>query len=86
MIKEYVKSIEPVCGDEKEFIVILNYEKQKEAVKKIIGKGKILSTIAGILTKLQYENKELKITGNKILIKNVQSVDEVKELLNKLFT
>jgi hypothetical protein len=84
-VREYVKNIEETCGDEREYVVILKHDKQEEALQKIVDKGKVLSTVAGALIKVKYKNKDLRMVGNKILIKNIQSIDEAKDLLNELF-
>jgi hypothetical protein len=84
-VREYVKNIEETCGDEREYVVILKHDKQEEALQKIVDKGKVLSTVAGALIKVKYKNKDLRMVGNKILIKNIQSIDEAKNLLNELF-
>jgi hypothetical protein len=86
VIEKYIRSIEHVCGEEKQFIVTLNYEVHQEAIQKIISKSKIVSTVAGILLKLEYKSKELKVTGNKILVKDVQDASEVKKLLSELLS
>ena len=84
-VREYVKNIEETCGDEREYLVILKHDKQEEALQKIVDKGKVLSTVAGALIKVKYKNKDLRMVGNKILIKNIQSINEAENLLNELF-
>jgi len=83
-IGEYVKNVEKACGDVKEYIAILKQEKQKEATQKIAGKGKIKSMVAGVLLKMDYKGKEVSISGNKVLIRNIQSADEAEKILEEL--
>ena len=82
--KDYVKSIEVACGTTGEYVTLLKYDKQKEAVEKIISRGKVISNISGVLVKVNYKEKELSISGGKILIKSAQNIEEVKNLLNEL--
>jgi len=83
-IGEYVKNMEKACGDVEEYVAILKHGKQKEVAQKIASKGKIKSMVAGVLLKVDYKGREISVSGNKILIRNVQSIDEAKSLLNEL--
>lgn len=83
-IREYVKNMEKACGDVKEYIAILKHDKQREVTQKIASKSKVKSMVAGVLLKVDYKGREISVSGNKILIKNVQSMDEAKNLLNEL--
>ncbi len=83
-IEEYVKDIEKTCGEKEEYVVMLKYGKQREAAQKIISKGNVTSTVAGTLIKVKYKDKEISIVGNKVLFKNVQSMEEIKSLINEL--
>jgi rRNA processing protein Gar1 len=83
-VEEYIKSIEKTCGEPHEYIVVLKYEKQREVLQKIASKSEIIGTIVGVLGKLKYEDKEIRVVGDKVLIKNVKSIGEVKKLFQKL--
>ena len=40
--------------------------------------------VAGVLLKMDYKGKEVSISGNKVLIRNIQSADEAEKILEEL--
>ena len=85
MLNEYVSRIEEACGEQKDFIVILKYAKRKEAMKRILEKCEIGSTLSGVLTKGRYKDKELSVfrTG-KLILKGLKERKEAEEILQEL--
>jgi len=87
LLNEYVSRIEEACGEQKDFIVILKYAKREEAMKRILEKCEIESTLSGVLTKGRYKDKELSVfrTG-KLVLKGLKERKEAEEILQELLT
>ena len=86
ILKKYVANIEEACGEERDVIVMLKHEGRDEAVRKILGKVKVVRTLANIAYDVNFEGKSMRIyrTG-KILMKKLKNKREAEEILKKLF-
>ena len=49
VLKEYVFKIEETCGEERQIVVALRYEKKEEAIEKILKKAIVESSLSGML-------------------------------------
>ena len=87
MLSEYVSRIEEACGAEKDFVVILKYAKKDEAIKKILEKCVVTQTLAGVMIKGTYKNKEISVfrTG-KVIIKGLKEKTEAEQMIQELLT
>jgi len=84
-LKEYVASLEEACGEEKDFIAVLKYEKKEEAMKRIMERGQVIKSISGIAFDVSFKNASIRLykTG-KLLIKKLKDKKEAEEILEKL--
>lgn len=86
-IETYVARIEETCGEKKDFIVVLKYEKKDEAINKILQKAKLLRSVANIIYDLEFQKATLRLYKNgKIIIKNVNNRKEVETKLTSLLS
>jgi len=85
VIKKYVANVEEACGEEKDVIVMLKYEKRDEAIKKILNKAKVVKTLAGIAYDINFGDKSMRLyrTG-KLLMKKLKDKREAEEILKQL--
>ena len=84
-LSEYVTNLEATCGEERDFVVMLKYEKKDEAMKKIMERGKVLKSLSGIAFDISFKDISMRLykTG-KILIKKVKNKREAKKILSDL--
>ncbi len=84
-IDEYVSRIERACGEEDDYVVVLRYERCREALERILSRCRVEKTISGIMTRASYERVTLTLfpTG-KILLKGVGDEGEAENLLREL--
>lgn len=87
MLEEYVSKVEEACGEGREFIITLKYSKRDEALKKVLEKCHIDQSLAGILTKGKYKDKEISIfrTG-KLVVREFRGREEAEKFLEDLLT
>lgn len=86
MLGEYVSKIDEACGEGKEFIITLRYDKREEALKKVLGKCHLDKTIAGILTKGKYKDKDVSIfRSGKLVVRQFHGREEAESFLEELF-
>ena len=85
MLDEYVSSIEETCGEERDVVVVLKYDKREEAIRKVLQKIEIEKTFSHVMTKGRYKNREISVyaTG-KLLVKKVKDKDEAEKILEEL--
>jgi len=82
---EYVANLETTCGEERDFVVMLKYEKKEEAMKRIMERGKVLKSLSGMAFDISFKNVSMRLykTG-KILIKKMKNKKEAEEILSEL--
>ncbi|RLI17570.1 hypothetical protein DRO54_11335 [Candidatus Bathyarchaeota archaeon] len=87
ILKKYVANIEEACGEEKDIIIMLKHEGRDEALKKILGKVKVVRSLANIAYDADFEGKQMRIyrTG-KILMKKLKDKREAEDILKKLLS
>ena len=85
LLEEYVSKVDEACGEGKEFIITLKYDKRDEALKRAFEKCHLNQTSAGILTKGKYKDKEVSIfrTG-KLVIREFHGRKEAENFLEEL--
>lgn len=85
ILKRYVANIEEACGEEKDVIVMLKHEARNDAVQKILDKGKVVRSLAGIAYDIDFGGKSMRVyrTG-KILMRKMKDKQEAEEILRKL--
>lgn len=83
--KHYVSNIEETCGEERYFIVMLRHEKREEAIKKILEKSQVLSSLSGLVFEISFHDVPMRLykTG-KILLKKLENKEEVEKILDEL--
>ncbi len=83
-LDRFVKAIERACAEGNEYVVILKLKGSEEAMEKLLSKGKVLKKLPSMIL-LRYGDAEISVSiGGKLLVKNVKSEEEVKELLSKI--
>ncbi|MEM2094309.1 MAG: hypothetical protein QXI32_03320, partial [Candidatus Bathyarchaeia archaeon] len=71
----------------KEFVVTLKIEDLKEASEKILHKGVVTGNVLGAIVKVKYKNLDISVTSTgRMLVRNAENVDELKEALKELLT
>ncbi|RLG93378.1 hypothetical protein DRO34_00410 [Candidatus Bathyarchaeota archaeon] len=86
-LETYVARIEETCGAEKDFVVVLKYEKKDEAINKILRKVKLIRSVANIIYDLEFQKATLRLYKNgKIIIKNVKNRKDVEAKLTSLLS
>ncbi len=86
-LDKYVSRIEEACGEKGDYIVILRYDKQREALKKILSRCEVEKTISGIMIKAAYQELSLTLfTTGKILLKGVKDRAEAERFLTELLS
>ena len=86
-LDRYVSRIEEACGERGDYIVILRYDKQGEALKKILSRCEVERNISGIMIKAAYRGLSLTLfTTGKILLKGVKDRGEAERTLMELLS
>ena len=86
-LDRYVSRIEEACGERGDYIVILRYDKQREALERILSRCKVEKTISGIMIKAAYRGLSLTLfTTGKILLKGVRDRGEAERTLMELLS
>ena len=84
-VEDYVARIEGTCGEEKDIVVTLKYDKKDEAVAKILKKSQLKNTIAGIIFELTFRNVSFRLyKSGKAIFRSIKNKDELQELLAAL--
>jgi ribonuclease HIII len=84
-VDDYVSRTEGTCGKEKDVIIIFKYEKRDEAVKRILERGTVKKSLAGIVFELAFKNYSFRLYGSgKIIFRGLDSKDELNALLSAL--
>ncbi len=87
MIDKYVKQIIRGCGEKANFIIILKWDKMKEAIERILSKCNEKHDLGGLYIKGLINGVELNIfTTGKILLKGIKNEDELKRFLEKILS
>ncbi|MCX8168783.1 MAG: hypothetical protein N3E39_00945 [Candidatus Methanomethylicia archaeon] len=86
MKDKYIKQIIKTCGKNVDYIIILKMNVINDVINNIKGKLDNLIDYGGLYLKGNFENVELNIfkTG-KILVRNIENEERLKDFLNKLF-
>jgi|YelNatPaOPRAMG01_1025707.scaffolds.fasta_scaffold315544_1 TATA-box binding protein (TBP) (component of TFIID and TFIIIB) len=86
-MEKYVKQIIKACGKEADYIVVLKMDKTMEAMEKLKNELKEAMDFGGLYIKGKFNGTELNIfrTG-KILVRGIESEEDLKRILNKIFS
>jgi TATA-box binding protein (TBP) (component of TFIID and TFIIIB) len=86
-MENYVKQVVKACGKEADYIVILKMEKVGEAMEKLRSKLKEVIDFGGLYMKGVFNGTELNIFRNgKMLVRGVEGEEDLKRILNKIFS
>jgi hypothetical protein len=86
-IQDYVARIEETCGEEKDFIIVLKYEKKEDAISKILKKATLIKSISGIIYDLKFQKASFRLYKNgKMIFKKLKNKKEVEALLETLLS
>jgi len=86
-IQQYIARIEETCGEEKDFIIVLKYEKKEEAINKILKNATLIRSISGIIYDLKFQKASFRLYKNgKIIFKKLKDKKEVETLLENLLS
>jgi ribonuclease HIII len=84
-IEDYVARIEETCGEERDFIVILKYDKKEEAISRILKKAKIEKSISAIIFELKFKNVSFRLYGTgKAIFRNLKDKSVLQSVLTDL--
>jgi hypothetical protein len=84
-IEDYVARIEETCGEEKDFIVILKYDKKEEAISRILKKAKIEKSISAIIFELKFKDVSFRLYGTgKAIFRNLKDKSVLQNVLTDL--
>jgi hypothetical protein len=84
-LEEYIARIEEACGEEKDIIIHLKYEKKDEAINKILKRAKIEKTVAGIIFDLAYKGLSIRLySTGKAIIKKAKDKNQARSILAEL--
>jgi uncharacterized protein YbjQ (UPF0145 family) len=83
----YVARIEEACGEEKDYIIHLKYDKKDEAINKILQKAALQKTVAKIIFDLTYKEVQIRLyaTG-KAVFKRVKDKEQLNQILTELLS
>jgi len=86
-VEDYVARIEETCGEERDYIVILKYDKKEEAVAKILKRAKIEKSISGIIFELTYKDVSFRLyrTG-KAIFRKLKEKSQLQSVLIDLLS
>ena len=87
MIEEYVSRIEEACGaaKTKDYLVILKHDKREEALKKALGKSRIINEIRGVAVKAIFRDREFTVFMNgRLMFKSLRDREELNMILGEL--
>jgi len=84
-LNDYIARIEEACGEERDIIIHLKYERKDEALDKILKRAKMEKNIAGIIFDLTYKGLSIRLynTG-KAIIKKARDENQVQSILAEL--
>jgi len=86
-IQDYVARIEETCGEEKDFIIVLKYERKEDAISKILKKATLIKSISGIIYDLKFQKASFRLYKNgKMIFKKLKNKKEVEALLEALLS
>jgi ribonuclease HIII len=84
-VEDYVARIEGTCGEEKDVIVVFNYEKKDEAIAQILKRAKLKNTIAGIIFELTFQDTSFRLySSGKAIFRGIKNKQELNTLLANL--
>lgn len=84
-IEDYVARIEETCGEERDFIVILKYDKKEEAINKILKKAKVERSISAIIFELSFKGVSFRLYGTgKAIFRNLKDKSVLQNILTDL--
>lgn len=88
IIEDYVANIEGTCGQEKDIIVVLKFEKKDEAVAKILKNAQLKSAIGGgIIKDLILDDHSFRLySSGKIIFRSIKNRETLNALITKLLT
>lgn len=86
IIEDYVANVEGTCGEEKDIVVALKFEKKDEAVAKILKNAQLKSSIGGgIIKELTFENHSFRVySSGKIIFRSIKNRETLNALIAKL--
>jgi adenylate kinase family enzyme len=87
ILDTYIARIEEACGEEKDYIVHLKYDKKDEAITKMLKKTTMQKTIAKIIFDLTYKDVPIRLyaTG-KAVFKKIKDKNQLNEILTELLS
>ncbi|MDI6806103.1 MAG: hypothetical protein QMD20_05525 [Candidatus Bathyarchaeia archaeon] len=86
-IEDYVARIEETCGEEKDFIVILKYDKREEAINKILKKARVEKSISSIIFELSFKSVSFRLYGTgKAIFRNIKEKNVLLSILTDLLS
>ncbi len=88
IVEDYVANIEGTCGEEKDVVVVLKFEKKEEAVAKILKKAQLKNSIGGgIIKELTFEGNSFRVySSGKIIFRSIKNRETLNALLFNLLS
>jgi hypothetical protein len=84
-LEDYVARIEGTCGEEKDVIVVLKYDKKDEAIANIMKRAQLKNAIAGIIFELTFQGLSFRLyASGKIIFRSIKNREELNSILANL--
>jgi TATA-box binding protein (TBP) (component of TFIID and TFIIIB) len=84
-VEDYVARIEGTCGAEKDVIVIFKYDKQSEAIARILKKAQLKNSLVGIIFELAFHDVSFRVYKNgKAIFRGIKNREQLNEILAAL--
>jgi hypothetical protein len=81
-VDDYVARIEGTCGAEKDLIVIFKYDKQNEAIDRILKKAQLKNSLAGIIFELVFHDVSFRVyKSGKAIFRSIKNREQLNEIL-----
>jgi len=81
-VEDYVARIEGTCGAEKDLIVIFKYDKQNEAIDRILKKAQMKNSLAGIIFELVFHDISFRVyKSGKAIFRGIKNREQLNEIL-----
>ena len=84
-LEDYVARVEGTCGNEKDVIVVIKFDKKDEAMANILKRATLKNAIAGIIYELTFQGASFRLyNSGKAIFRSIKNREELNNLLTSL--
>jgi hypothetical protein len=84
-IKDYIATIEGICGAETDVIVTLRSEEKDTAITNIIKRSTLKKTVSGFMFELEFQDVTFRLFSNgRAVFRNIKNKKELNRILAAL--